>query len=410
VPIVPSRSARIQHLLGRLASGSPAERDSAVAGLTLLGARVVLPLRAILPTAKRVARQAALEVLDRIEDHAALAPLLDLVEDEDEPLALRAMEAVGGRPDPRATEALAGILSGPAATSRRRGAALALVRQQAAGIVEALDPLVDRVVDEAEPESLRLAVLEALAALDPPLASSTLRPLLRHLAGSAAPALAARARALSGAPGKDTRARGPAAPRLDRILARHRSAAEGDRPVRALSKPGAVPLESLHAAMEEAGGAPAITAAASVLGTVGTPASIPVLHRALARLGPVRARGSRPEDADALRARVAVHRALCALGSRIALYDLREAIEARPARAIADLLEVAARIGDSTLVPSLARVASEDPALRAPCGEVFAAIARREKLRRTSASLKPVRAADRAALEGFFVSLRRRRG
>ena len=42
--------------------------------------------------------------------------------------------------------------------------------------------------------------------------------------------------------------------------------------------------------------------------------------------------------------------------------------------------------------------------------EMEAAIARREKLRRTSASLKGVRAADRAALEGFFVSLGRRRG
>jgi hypothetical protein len=171
-----------------------------------------------------------------------------------------------------------------------------------------------------------------------------------------------------------------------------------------------MPRESLHAAMEAAGGAPAIAALASVLGTVGTPASIPVLHGALARLGPVRARAARPDDGSPLRARVAVHRALCALGSRVALYDLREAIEARPARAIADLLEVAARIGDATLVPSLARVASEDPALRALCGEAFAAIARREKLRRTSAALKAVRAGHRAALEGFFVSLGRRRG
>ena len=410
MPIVPSRSGRIQELLGRLASGGPAERDSAVAGLTLLGVRVVEPVRAILPTAGRAVRLAALEVLDRIEDHAALAPLLDLVRDEDEPVALRAMEAAGGRPDPRAAEALAGILAGPAPASRRRGAALALARLQAAGLVEALDPLVDRVVDEGEDEPLRLAVLDSLATLDPPLAPSTLRPLLRRLAGSAAPALSARARALSGSLREGAPARGPATPLLDRLMAPHRTAAETDRLARTLSQPGAVPLESLHAAMEAAGGAPAISVLASVLGNVGTPASIPILHGALARLGPARATTARPEDASTLRARVAVHRALCALGSRIALYDLREAIEARPAHGIADLLDVAGQIGDATMVPSLARVASEDPGLRIPCGEVFAAIARREKLRRTSASLKGVRAADRAALEGFFVSLGRRRG
>jgi HEAT repeat protein len=407
MPIVPSRSGRIQDLLGRLASGSPAERDSAVAGLTLLGSRVIEPLRAILPTAKPAARLAALEVLDRIDDRAALAPLLDLVRDEDEAVALRAMEAVGGRPDPRASNVLARVLAGPSTRSRRRGAALALARLQAAGLVEALDPLVDRVVDEGEEEPLRLAVLEALATLDPPLAPSTLRPLLRRLAGSSAHALAARSAALSRR--ISAGARGPAVPLLEGLLSPHETAADTDRLARALSRPGAVPLESLHEAMEAAGGAPAISALASALATVGTPASIPSLHGALARLGPVRARTARPADASSLRARVAVHRALCALGSRVALYDLREAIEARPARAIADLLDVAARIGDATLVPSLARVASEDPALRALCGEAFAAIARREKLRRTSAALKAVRAGHRAALEGFFVSLGRRR-
>jgi hypothetical protein len=363
----------------------------------------------VLPNANREARLCAVEVLDRIEDHAALTPLLDLSGDEDEAVARRAMEALGGRPDPPAARALAGVLAGPGSASRRRCAALALVRLQAAGLVEALDPLVERVVDEGEGESLRLFVLEALAALDPPLAPPTLRPLLGRLEGSACPALSARARALSGAPSHRTPGGGPAAPLRGRFKTPHGNAAELDRLARTLFEPGTVPLEGLHKAMETAGGAPAISALATALGKVGTPASIPVLHGALVRLGPVRAGAPKPEDASTVRARVALHRALCALGSRIALYDLREAILARPAHGIAGLLGVAARIGDATLVPCLARVASEDPALRARCGAVFATIARREKIRRTSASLKAVRAADRAVLEGFFVSLRRRR-
>jgi HEAT repeat protein len=394
VPIVPSRSGRIQELLARLASGRRAERDSAVAGLTLLGARVVEPLRAFLPAASPEARLGAVEVLDRIADHAALAPLLELAQDGHEPVAQRAMEALGGRPDPRAAGALAGILAEPATASRRRGAALALARMQAAGRVEALDPLVDTVVDESEDEPLRLAVLEALATLDPPLSPSTLRPLLRRLAGSTRPALADRARALSGVPGK-----GSPAP-----------AAEIERLAHTLSPPGAVRLETLHAALQATSSAAAISALATALGPIATPASIPILHGALARLGPARAHAARPEDEIAVRARVAVHRALGSLGSRIALYDLREAIEARPAHGIAGLLEVAGRIGDATLVPCLARAASEDKALRPQCSAAFAAIARREKLRRTSASLKPVRSADRVVLEGFFASLGRRRG
>ena len=193
VPIVPSRSARIQDLLGRLASGGPAERDSAVAGLTLLGARVVEPLRAMLPTASPAARLAALEVLERLDDRAALAPLLDLVRDDDAPVARRAMEAVGGRPDPRAARALAAVLAGPAPASRRLDAARALVRLQAAGLVEALDPLAARLLDEREEAGLRVAILDALRAQEPPLAPATLRPLLKRLAASADPQLAARA-------------------------------------------------------------------------------------------------------------------------------------------------------------------------------------------------------------------------
>ncbi len=238
MPIVPSRSGRIQELLGRLATGGPAERDSAVAGLTLLGARVVEPLRAFLPTANRAARLAALEVLDRLEDHASLAPLLDLVRDEDEPVARRAIAALGGRPEPRAARALAGVLAGPAPASRRRGAALALVRLQAAGLVEALDPLAARLLDEREEASLRVAILDALRAQEPPLAPATLRPLLKRLAASADPQLAARARSTTDAPVSLERL-------VDELVLTGRSAGgrrandSGPRPSRRAGHPGA---------------------------------------------------------------------------------------------------------------------------------------------------------------------------
>jgi HEAT repeat protein len=347
VPIVPSRSRRIQQLLGRLASESAAERESAVAGLTLLGTRVVEPLGAFLPGAPRAARLAALEVLERITDRAALARILDLVGDPDEAVARRALEAAGTRPDPRAIPALAALLARRGKASRRREAALALARLQAAGLVEALEPLAARLLDEGEEAGLRVAILEALLTLQPRPAPATLRPLLKRLAASADPELRALARGKAEVPG----------PALD------------ERLVAELASPGlsAAAVERVIAALARRG-APAI----------------PALQRALERLGPLR----RADEAS-LRARAAIHEALAALDSRVALYDLRETLAARPRAALPRLLRAAARIGDASVIPALAGVVAAESDLLDACAEALAAIAVREKLRRTGPAHVP---------------------
>lgn len=182
MPIVPSRSRRIQELLARLGSPVAAERDAAVAGLTLLGSRVVEPLGAFLPAAERAARLGAVDVLDRLEDRAALPLLLDLARDTHEPVARRALEAAGARQDARAASGLAALLGPEAPASRRRAAARALARLLAGGLVEALDPLAARLLDEREEAGLRVAILEDLLALEPPL-SPAIPKLLRALEG-----------------------------------------------------------------------------------------------------------------------------------------------------------------------------------------------------------------------------------
>ncbi len=353
MPIVPSRSGRIQELLGRLATGGPTERDSAVAGLTLLGARVVEPLRRLLPTASREARLAALEVLERVEDHAALAPLLELVGDEDERVARRAMEVAAERPDPRAVRALAAVLAGKAPVSRRTGAARALVRLQAAGLVEPLDPLAARLLDEREDVVLRVAILEALRSQEPPLARATLRPLLERLAASADAQLAARARA-------NTEAPVPLERLVDELVAPGRS------------------REAVARARED-------------LVLRGAPA-IPALQQALERLGSPR-RGD--SASSSFRARAAIHEALAALDSRVALYDLRETIAVHPRPVAPALLRAAGRVGDGSLVPLLARAVSEKRAPLEACAEALRAIVAREKLRKTSAVCRSVRSEDR---------------
>ena len=355
MPIVPSRSRRIQELLLRLASPSAPERDSAVAGLTLLGPRVVEPLRAFLPGAGRAARLAALDVLERLEDRAALPLLLDLARDADERVALRALEAAGALADRRAVSGVAALLAPGAPPSRRRAAARALVHLQARGLVEALDTLAGRLLDEREDAGLRVAILDALLALDPPLAPATLRPLLKRLAASTEPELAALAAGPRSREGVD-----------DRLLAD-------------LVAPGQPPA--------------AVARAIAALARRGAPA-IPRLLRALEELGPLRKGRA---DAASLRARAVLHEALAALDSRAALYDLREAIAIRPGGVMPALLRAAGRIGDASIVPALARAVAEDGALLEPCAEALAKVAAREGLRR-----KPVsrgRPEHRAALD-----------
>jgi HEAT repeat protein len=371
MPIVPSRAQRTRDLLARLASPAPAERDAAVAGLVLVGPRVVEALAAFLPGAPPAARLAVVEILERLATPAGLPLLVGLARDTDDPVARRALEAVRAGGDRRAVPVLARLLS-EAAPRRRVDVALTLVRLQAEGLVEALDPLAERLLDEDEDPSLRAAILEALLALRPPLASSTLRPLLKRLGASSRPELVALAGGATGS------ARGPAAassrPIEDRLV------------------------DDLVAGDGEAG------RIVEALARRGAPA-IPALLRALEVLEPPRTgRGAPPA-----RARGALHEALAALDSRAALHDLREGLESRPRDAMPALLRAAARVGDASVVPALARAVAEDEDLLPACAAAFSTIVSREKLRRTSAALRSVRPEHRPALDRLWDRARRSR-
>jgi hypothetical protein len=55
-------------------------------------------------------------------------------------------------------------------------------------------------------------------------------------------------------------------------------------------------------------------------------------------------------------------------------------------------------VGDASLVPALAALATDAPRLLPDCARAFGAIAAREKLRPRSAALRAVRPEHRAAL------------
>jgi HEAT repeat protein len=402
MPIVPSRAQRVQTLVGQLASERTAARDSAVAQLTLLGPRVVEPLLASLPDAPVRARLAALEVLERLDDRRALPALLSLATDPSPRVAVRAIELVGRTSDSRSVTALAEILAG-AAPPRRQAAAEALARLHGAGLVEALAPLVDTLVDDEAETGLRLVILDALLRLEPRLLRSTLKPLGRRLASSRDPAVAARAAGLD----QPHPRRGGSKDVVDRL--REGEIGEDEAPtVAALLKTSRdVPLERLHEALGSTEAPRVVRALAAVLGRVGGPSSIPALSRALTRLA--EAPGSDEDREGALEARAALHSALAALDSGIALHDLRELLARHPSSVMPQLLDAATQVVNASFVPALARAAGEDPALLEPCASTYAVIARRGRLRRSSAALRRVRAEHRPALEAFLATPARRR-
>jgi hypothetical protein len=381
MPIVPSRARRIQELIRKLGSARSADRESAVAQLTLLGPRVLEALLRALPTAGSAARLAALEVLDRLHEPRALPEIVALAQSADATVAKKAVEVLGAFPVPKAAAELARALaSGPAVL--RRAAAAALVRHQAVGLVEATDPLLDVLVDEGEDDELRLFVLDSLAALDPPLDPGTLRPLLERLCRSADATVADRAASLL--------SRGPEGPPGSGVSALLERSRERD--------PAGV--ETLERALDKTSDPAVVGPLADALAGAGGPSSLPVLSRALERLS----QGDDDERVQAARAAAKgrLHKALADLDSRLALFDLREMLLARPVRALPSLLEAAAKVGDASVALALAALAAEGPALLDLCAQPFAAIVRRHKLRPAHAAFRPARPEHRDALRALF--------
>jgi len=381
MPIVPSRARRIQELIRGLRSNQPARRESAVARLTLLGPRAVDALLRFLPTAGSTARLAALEVLERLRDPRALPEILALAQSADGMVAQRALEVLGSFSVSKATAQLANALAS-SSPGLRRAAAVGLVRHQAAGLVEATEPLLDVLMDEAEDDELRLFVLDSLAALDPPLDSRTLHPLLERLRASADATVADRAASL---------------------LSRQRGARPGvtvPTLLERLQASGPDDVDELERELDRASDPARVGPLADALGRLGGPSSLPVLSRALERLSA----SDDDERVTAARATAKgrIHGALAALDSRLALFDLREMLRARPLRALPYLLEAAAKVGDASVALALAALAAEGASLLDLCAPPFAAIVRRHRLRPSQASFKSAPPEHRAALLQLF--------
>jgi hypothetical protein len=231
---------------------------------------------------------------------------------------------------------------------------------------EVLDVVTGLALEPGQPVPVRRAAVAALADLP----ARTLRPLVQRLRKDADPAVRALVEHQQIAPAGD-----PAS-----TLAR---AAEENLP--------ADPDYVLSLVAEAGGGAP-----------------LPTLHRLV---GAIRAREqseARPSRRrDWLTVRGAVHQTLAARGSRVAAYDLREAIETAGDPLPDGFVRAATAIGDATVLEALAGayVRATTPAAaawRSDLAEAIRTIVAQEQLTKRHGAVKRLRARHGDAIAGLL--------
>ena len=400
--IVASTSKTVQEALGRLHSELPAEREAAVARLTLIGRRAISPLSKALRDLPSTGKLAALEVFDRLGDKTAIPAVLACLGDRDSGVSTRAAAALTTLGGPEASRALADRLRGeglPGATA----AALALGELARRGSIESLDSLLAAAMDNSLDDPRRLAALSAVA----PAAGPELRRVLERLARGPAPRLAAEAAArlaaLEPRNSKGSRrvaeASGAGSHRARELVSRATAAAQrGDSRLRwlaALEAEGPDALEALHASLSRSADPETTVLLAEAAGRIARPASIPVLRDLLARL---------PDGPEGLRVAAAAHTALAALDSRVALTDLRIRMERSSGPTAAALVRAAGLLGDASFGAALSALSAREPELEPSCAAAFRAIASRHRVTRRSRAIVALPAEARASVQRWLTA------
>jgi HEAT repeat protein len=268
--------------------------------------------------------------------------------------AVRTLEAIG---DPRALAPALDILADAAAEPAVAAAAAGVARMFLRGRrgAAAVDRLTGVALDRGRAEVLRLAALRALRELDP----ATIAPVLTSLAED--PSAAIRAEAVT----KRTTRRAPVDP-----VATVMCAAEQGLP-------------------EEPGGAIALRRA---LSEAGEAVPLPLLLRVIERVREREAAEPAAHRDEWTMARAAAHVALASRGSRLALYDLRESLEAATTPLPVEFLRALSMAGDVSCLEPVAgaHVKAKNAWWRDHLAAAFRAIVVRERLTRRHVAMKKI--------------------
>lgn len=267
--------------------------------------------------------------------------------------AIRVLEGID---HPRALDSILAGFEDPDREVKTAAVVASAAFLQSARSLEVLDRLTAVALDEDCEQDVRLAAMEALAGLK----SDTLEPLWTRLAADSLPAV--RSRALARA--AHSPVQGPT-----RTLA---AACEGNLP----------DAEALQQAIVEGGSALAL----------------PMLHRLIERIREREASSREPRRMGWTRARAAAHLALAQRGSRLALYDLREALEAATTPLPVEFLTALSRIGDASCIEPIAAAYARSVRAGVPANDwwrqhlagAFRGIVEKERLTKKHAVMKKV--------------------
>jgi HEAT repeat protein len=329
VAIRTSSAKEIDGLIADLASDRALARETAIARLTVIGAR---------------AADRLVSLIDQ-PDHSATSRVA----------ALRALEGLG---DPRALEPALRAAGGVDADVAAAGVAVVRTFVRGRHGVAAVDGLAAIGLNPAVNETIRLDAIEALGDLD----AATVKPLWQALATDPSPRI--RARALKGKPG---RSRVPSRPE-------------------SLS-----PVERLTAMAEE--GLPDDSELlCRLLTTDGAAVSPSHLHRMVERLRDREEAEAPARRAWWTRARGCAHVALAKRSSLLGVYDLREALENASGPLPVEFLAALALIGDASCLDAIATAHGRamDRWWREHLADAFHAIVARKRLTRRHAVLKKI--------------------
>jgi HEAT repeat protein len=328
VAIRTSSAKEIDGLIADLASDRALARETAIARLTVIGARAVDRLVSLIdqPDRGAASRVAALRALEGLGDPRALEPALRAAGDAD------------------ADVAAAGVAVIRTFVRSRHG-------------VAAVDGLAAIGLNQAASESARLEAIEALGDLD----AATVQPLWQALAKDPNPHI--RARALNGKPGQS----------------------------RVPSRPLLSPVEQLTAiAEQELPDDPELLC--RLLTTDGATVSPSHLHRIVERVRDKEGAEAPARRAWWTRARGCAHVALAKRSSLLGVYDLREALESATGPLPVEFLAALALIGDASCLEAIATAHSRamDRWWREHLADAFHAIVARKRLTRRHAVLKKI--------------------
>lgn len=320
-----------------LASDDPVAVEAAIARLAIIGRPALRQILERLDAAEDTHQPRLLRVLERMGAPGALAAITRLVSASSPDVATAAVDAMGALLDARDAHT---------ATS-------------------ALDALTATLLDTSRADVVRLRAFDAIASApdrSDAYDADIVEPLREQLARD-------RSAAIREAVSTGTRGREAAVGHAAKPDAAHLDVLAGELP----SDPDVLRQR---------------------LAAEGASAPLTVLHRVIERIRGHEATLA-PDVADAWRiVRASAHLALAARGSRLAVYDLRETLEALGTQTPVGMLSALQQVGDASVLDAVADAwqQADDPWFKGQMVAIFREVTARERITKRHAAMKKLAA------------------